>query len=91
MRFLFTWIKTTACELYLVHSAVSFAAKIGVKCVSKIFQDDQKTSPNSNCDGHKHRVFKASGGRKGKTVMLHFNDAQREHKKYDDFFEIMGC
>ena len=61
--------KTPACELYLVYSVTSFAARTGVNYALKIFKDNLKTSPNNNyrC---KRRVFKISGVREEASCAL---------------------
>ena len=57
-------MKMPACELYLVYFATFFAARIRVNCASKIFEDDLKISPNSNCEGVSAEFSKFSMGKK---------------------------
>ena len=67
--FIFDSIKTPGCELYLVYSVTSFAARTGINYALKIFKDNLKTSPNNNyrC---KRRVFKISGVREEASCAL---------------------
>ena len=56
-------VKTPACELNLVYSVTSFAARTGVNCALKIFKDKSKSKSKQQLYWCKRRVFKVSGGR----------------------------
>ena len=67
--FIFNSIKTPACELYLIYSVTSFAARTGVDCALKIFKDNLKTSPNNNSLGVSAEFSKFLGGEKRQVVL----------------------
>ena len=62
-------MKTPACELYLVYSVTSFAARTGVNCAIKIFKDNLKISLNNNCIGVSAEFSKFLGDRKRVVVL----------------------
>ena len=58
-----------ACELYLVYSVTSFAARTGVNCTLKIFKDNLKTILNNNSINVSAAFLKFLGGEKRKFVL----------------------
>ena len=61
--FILYLIETPACELYLVYSVTSFAARTGVNCTLKIFKDKSKSSSNNNSIGVSAEFSKILGER----------------------------